>query len=410
MLFFHRVLYRAFTRLRLQLLHEKVRDIGNRYPIIYAALTSRVAPAIGASLSGLALGIYPASQLRITVTIYALVRSLELLYKSADAAGLTRRKPWWAGSWMVFALAQGQLLHSFVFDRDCFPDVYGSFILGNTHEYLQQKPENMSSKVVWPSHTQIVTALAEMARLNWPPFVSPILHPMSTRTLPPTIDSVITPITSRAHPATQHLSCALLHPSETSCFTPYLRQILLSFPHLARFFAMYYGALSLLSIKRFYHAPGPFVNHLSQQILKTTMVVSGSIATAWGSICLFNNIFPRTFLPQFRFFIGGLLGGSFAIIDNTNAGHANAMYTARTSINSLWKVGKKRGWWKGVSGGDVYVFAASLMALNMVYDWHRAGRVGKDSSMGITKVLRGEIEIGLQDPQPGNEQRAKIRE
>ena len=38
------------------------------------------------------------------------------------------------------------------------------------------------------------------------------------------------------------------------------------------------------------------------------------------------------------------------------------------SIDSLWKVGVKRGWWKSGKNGDVWVTVASLMLLNAVYE------------------------------------------
>lgn len=44
------------------------------------------------------------------------------------------------------------------------------------------------------------------------------------------------------------------------------------------------------------------------------------------------------------------------------------MATGKESLDSLWKVGKKRGWWNGVRGGDVWVFVASLMVINAVFE------------------------------------------
>jgi len=44
------------------------------------------------------------------------------------------------------------------------------------------------------------------------------------------------------------------------------------------------------------------------------------------------------------------------------------MYSARASIDSMWKVGRKRGWWRGVRGGDVGLFVASLMVVNVIYE------------------------------------------
>ncbi|RMZ79332.1 hypothetical protein DV737_g3427, partial [Chaetothyriales sp. CBS 132003] len=399
LLFFHRVLYRLFARLRLQLLHEKVRGIQSRHPRLYAVLTSRYAPAVAASLSGLALGICPSNQLRVTLAIYVASRACELAYDAADGLGLTKNKPSWLGSWTLFALAHGQLMHAFVFDRDCLPTAYASFIRGYAPEYIQQRPSDISAKVEWPSSDQIVDALAEMARLRWPPFVSPILHPNKATTLPPTVNPAITPITSRAHPALQHLSCALIHPSQTSCFMAYLRQNLLSFPQLGRFFTLYYGALSLLRIKGLFKAPVDFVNALAKQILRTTIAITGTISFSWGSICLFQYLLPRRLLPTFRFFLGGFLGGSFQLFDQTSTGHANTMYAARASADSLWKVGVKRKWWRPVKGGDVLLLVAAMAVYNIVYDLGRQREdlaVSKDRSMRIVKFLRGDNSTATQ--------------
>jgi hypothetical protein len=411
LLFFHRVLYRLFSRLRLQLLHEKVKSIQSRYPKFYAALTSKFAPAIGASLSGLALGICPSDQLRVTVAIFFACRALELTYGALDAYGYMKKKPWWLGSWLLFPLAQGQLLHAFVFDRDCFPEAYGSFILSNTPEYIQRRPADLSTKVIWPSQNQIVDGLAEMAKLKWPPFISPILHPLAPNTLPPTINTVLSPITSRAHPGLHHLSCALIHPSETSCFMAYLRQNLIAFPQIARFFTLYYGVFSLLRIRQIFKSPISFLNKLSKQVLQTTMAISTAIGASWGSICFFNAILPRKIMPQSRFFVGGFMAGTAILFDLTPSGYANSVYAARTSVDSLWKVGVKRRWWRPIKAGDVWLFVASLAVYNVVYDLNRKLPGGTDRAMSLVKVLRGEIELGLQRKKvevgDGNEEAAE---
>ncbi len=122
-LLLHRTLHRFFIRLRLRLLTDKASQLCARYPRLFRGFTSRIAPAIGASLAGFALGLYPSDQLRTTITIYTAARALEMLYNAVDRDGYLGSKPWWVGSWMLFPLAQGQLLHAFVFDRDCFPKV-----------------------------------------------------------------------------------------------------------------------------------------------------------------------------------------------------------------------------------------------------------------------------------------------
>lgn len=122
-LLLHRLLYRFFSRLRTNLLTKDAAPFRRRNTRISNSLTSRFAPAIGASLGGFALGIYPADQLRITIAIYIITRAAEFTYNTLENDGWFRNKPGWVGSWMLMPFATGQLLHAFVFDRDCFPKV-----------------------------------------------------------------------------------------------------------------------------------------------------------------------------------------------------------------------------------------------------------------------------------------------
>jgi hypothetical protein len=120
-LLLHRLLFRFFSRLRSNLLTKNAAPFRRRNPRISRSLTSRLAPAIGASLAGFALGVYPGGQLRLTIAIYVATRSLEFAYAALEGDGWFKDRPWWWGSWMLMPLATGQLLHAFVFDRDCFP-------------------------------------------------------------------------------------------------------------------------------------------------------------------------------------------------------------------------------------------------------------------------------------------------
>ena len=65
------------------------------------------------------------------------------------------------------------------------------------------------------------------------------------------------------------------------------------------------------------------------------------------------------------------------------------MYSARASIDSLWKVGIKRGWWTGVRNGDVWLFVASLMLVNVVYELDAKAVSGGILRKGLSS-LRGE--------------------
>ena len=65
------------------------------------------------------------------------------------------------------------------------------------------------------------------------------------------------------------------------------------------------------------------------------------------------------------------------------------MYTARMSIDSLWKVGSKRGWWKGVKNGDVLLFVVSLATVNALYEVSPRSINSGVARKGLG-VLRGE--------------------
>ncbi|KAK0707703.1 hypothetical protein B0H67DRAFT_588404 [Lasiosphaeris hirsuta] len=400
-LLMYRLLFRFFTRLRAHLLDPSAAPFRKRNPRTANTLTSPYAPAVGASLAGLALGVYPSQQLRVSVAIYTLFRALEFGWNCAEENGMVwgwekgvngrpdkkRARPWWWGSWMLQPFAFGQLLHAVVFDRDCFPASYGDFIFKHSTTYLHPKPADFPVSITWPKTNQIVDSLAQMARLSWPAFVSPVLFPNKEDILPSTL-TAIAPITSGAHPLITALSCATLHPSDPSCSRTYLTFWLRSFPPLTRVLLLIYSAMLLPRFKALYHFPLSTLHKLVSQALRMSAFVTGSIATAWSSICFFQTWFPRTFLPTQRFFLGGFLAGFWAFMERRR-GRGVFLYSTKVSVDSLWKVGVKRRWWRAMKGGDVWVFVLALMLTGVVYE--RDARAVKEGSWrkGISWV-RGE--------------------
>ena len=130
---------------------------------------------------------------------------------------------------------------------------------------------------------------------------------------------------------------------------------------------------------------------LAKRILRTAAFLTGAIGTSWGSICFFQYLLPRTLLPSARWFLGGFLGGMWGFVDR-KGGEGHFMYSMRLSIDSFWKVGVKRGYWKGVNGGDVAVFVAGLAVMNVVYEQRRSA-IGGGMGKGIG-WLRGEDLFG----------------
>jgi len=383
-LLFHRFLYRFLKRLRSSLLTENGEPFRRRNTRISKLLTSRLAPAVGASFAGFFLSIYPSSPLRTTIAIYVFSRALEFTYNHLEDLGYFKNRPWWFGSWLLMPAATGQLLHAFVFDRDCFPESYGSFILKYSGTYVHRRPKDCSPKLAWPRTYEIVDSLAEISRLRWPPFVSPILFPAKKNPLPQSL-TAISPITSPAHPRTTNLSCALLHPHDPSCLRTYLTFYLRAFPSIARFFTIIFGALSLLRYRSFIKEPIPALNRLAKSILRMSLFITGAIGTAWGSICFFQQVLPRKFLPTQRWFLGGFLGGLWAFLER-KSGRSDFLYSARLSLDSLWKVGVKHGWWKSVRGGDVYLFVGSLMVIQALYEVNTKSVSGAAVRKGLSWV------------------------
>ncbi|KAI0477157.1 hypothetical protein GGR56DRAFT_391820 [Xylariaceae sp. FL0804] len=379
-LLLYRLLFRFLTRLRAHLLDATSEPFRTRNPRTSNALTSAYAPALGASLAGLALGIYPSSQFRVTVTITVVFRVLEWAWNLLEDEGLIwgwktrpggkgmvkRERPWWWGTWMLQPFAFGQLLHATVFDRESAPVGYVNFIFKRTSEYLHKPPENLPAGVNWPSAWEIADSLALMAKQNWPPFVSPTLFP-DQPTLPANLTTVA-PLAAHAHPLITSLSCATLHPSDPSCLRTYISFWARSFPRLARFFLLLGSVMVLPKYKMLYNAPLALVRRLLSRALSMSAFTAGSISTAWASICLFQNYLPRALLPTQRFFLGGFLAGLWAFVERRD-GKGVFLYSARTSVDSLWKVGAKRRWWRApVRGGDVWLVVAALAVAGAVYE------------------------------------------
>ncbi|CAI4211704.1 unnamed protein product [Parascedosporium putredinis] len=306
---------------------------------------------------------------------FAIFRALEFTWNMCEEEGLVwglkpggkgkKERPWWFGSWMLQPFAFGQLLHAVTFDRDCFPMPFGNFIFGNSTAYLHDRPAGFPSHIKWPGTYDVVDSLARMAKLNWPPFRPPL-------------------ITS--------LACATLHPGDPSCLRTYLTFWLRSFPPLARFFLFFYSVLAFPRFGALYNSPVQTLNRILARALRSSTFVTGSISTAWASICVFQSWFPKSFLATQRFFLGGFLAGLWAWVER-RSGRGVFLYSARASVDSLWKVGVKRRWWRGMKGGDVWVFVLALMATGVVYERDRKAIKEGNWRKGVSWV-RGE---GLRD-------------
>lgn len=130
---------------------------------------------------------------------------------------------------------------------------------------------------------------------------------------------------------------------------------------------MVFGIFSIRRYRNFLAQPGNELYSLAARVVRMTTFITAAIGSSWGSICLFQHLFPGNFLPTRRWYLGGFLSGLWAFIAR-KGGRSNFLYSVRLSIDSTWKVGTKRGWWKGVRNGDVWIFVMALALTGAVYE------------------------------------------
>lgn len=93
LLLLHRLLYRFFARLRVNLTLPQARAFRVKHRRVSRAFLSPFAPAVGASLAGAALAVHPSGERRITAAVWMFVKACESLWNVAEAEGRIDR-PW----------------------------------------------------------------------------------------------------------------------------------------------------------------------------------------------------------------------------------------------------------------------------------------------------------------------------
>lgn len=100
-----------------------------------------------------------------------------------------------------------------------------------------------------------------------------------------------------------------------------------------------------------------------------------------------------------------MLGGLWGFVVRRDA-RGEFLYGARASLDSLWKVGRKRGWWRGIRGGDVGLFVVSLGVINVVYERDARALRSGGIRRGVS-YIRGE---GFRDWVAEEDKRIKDKE
>ncbi|KAM0748928.1 hypothetical protein T439DRAFT_382026 [Meredithblackwellia eburnea MCA 4105] len=323
-------------------------------------------------------------QRRITMALYAFTRAIQGGFDAGARKGVIPKAlaegRWWFGGHLLFAISNGILLHAFVFNSEQFPAAYSNFILKYSSAYLPVAPPSYpvpsaATKVLpWPHPRQIVDGITSCSRARYPPYVSPTLHPDTAGHSPLPIPSSLKPIlTELTHPGHKNLTCAILHPTEISCWTTFDGFVKDEFKGAAKFF----GALSLIGAalrwKKTLKDPEGAIFRIVLGTITSSSFLSLAIGTAWSTICLFQQYLPKSFIPTKRFYLQGFLAGLWvSLVDIGMNGASRAtdlgMYTARMAIQCAWEVWVKQGKVKNIKNGDVLYFAISIGTLLSMYE------------------------------------------
>jgi hypothetical protein len=123
---------------------------------------------------------------------------------------------------------------------------YGDFILNYSSSYITPRPPTVSPTQHWPNRYQIVDSLITISEMKHPKFYSPTIYPSAT--LPDSL-ALVEPLVTTAHPGIGDLSCAVLHPNESSCLKVFGQFVGTEWGRLGKFVAVVYALIGLATYR-----------------------------------------------------------------------------------------------------------------------------------------------------------------
>ncbi|EST09712.1 Transmembrane protein [Kalmanozyma brasiliensis GHG001] len=374
----YKVLLTRLTAIRLHLL-SKTRaadDVDDKRLVRLLQSVSLVTFSAALAASSV-LAAFPIPSLRRSMALWLGTKAIENLYthlrsiKSRTVAWI----PNWIGGGFFYALSNGQLLWTFLFEPSCFPTSYGRVILARSTSYIPPRPAGLPTSIPWPAPRDIADTIATLSTPTstsaaYPGFKAPVLSGLTPAKYPTTRHALINPILdyAPAHPAHTRLLCAILHPTEPSCSRNFLSFFAREWQASAKFVAAFTALTQLLSYKKVLKDPETALFRFALAVVQGATVISGSIGTAWGLTCFFQQYLPRTFLPTTRYFLNGFLSSVFILAVPKARRAQLGSYVTRQSLDAAWGVGKRRGWWNGVRQGETVLLALGLATLTSLYE------------------------------------------
>ncbi|KAK9364866.1 hypothetical protein V1509DRAFT_634964 [Lipomyces kononenkoae] len=362
----YRLLYKFTMSLHTGIASAEARKFRRRHRRIARTLRSAYfVPFTSGILSGSLLCLHPAGMVRSYVAFYSATLAMEYMFNyitmNKGFAFLRQQ----AGVWILFPFSMAQLLYTFTYDPDCCNNSFKNLMMKFAPNYILLRPANYPEDLSWPTPVEIFDSVKNITLERYPPFNSPILHPDSYAL--PSNFRLIDPIVSQAHPGISHLSCALIHPYEDSCFRNFAKTSLTQFFQFAKYTGGIYALLSLVSYKKFKFNMKQESATVLKNFLRTNTFLTMTTATAWAGLCASQYILPNKLIPQYRIKVIGFLAGLWAFIDRIN-GRTKFIPVARMAFESYWKSLVKHKKIRTIAHGDIFVFAVSLALIMTVYD------------------------------------------
>ncbi|KAK9455271.1 hypothetical protein V1511DRAFT_499958 [Dipodascopsis uninucleata] len=365
MLIVYRIMFKVTSNIHRRVTYPQAKAFRRKYKKVATIIKSDSFPSTASGfLAGLCLIFHKEDKIRTAVTFYVATLAAEALYDSVMSDIDYKIMGHKLESWMLFPLSYGQLFYSFIYERDCCPESFKRFMIFFSPERISQVPDYYPKDLPYPSETQILDSLTEIIRDKCPPFNSPILYPNSY--VLPSKYQVIDPIVSQAHPGIRHLSCALLHPYESSCLMSYINDSASTFKHFARYTLPLYGIIMILKSRKLITSQAS-VSVLLSEFIRSTLFISMIVSTSWAGICNSQQEMQANRISSARIRLVGFVAGLWACIDKSY-GRAKYIPIARMGFETYLKSLKQKGYIKNVRHGDVIVFAISFAILMRIFN------------------------------------------
>ncbi|KIS71636.1 uncharacterized protein UMAG_00077 [Mycosarcoma maydis] len=382
----YRALLSRLTTLRLSLLSRARKvdelDLSITRDRIRASLlrvlnSAGLVPFTACLVASSVLSLFPITSVRRSLALWFSTKAVESVYVHLRAVNsrLVSWVPDFIGGGFFYALANGQLLWTFLFEPSCFPDSYGRVILARSTSYIPPRPATLPTSIAWPASRDIADTIAALSTPSataaaYPAFKAPVLSALTPPKYPTSKYTLINPVLdyAPAHPAHSRLLCAVLHPTQPSCLKNLLSFFATEWQASAKLVALFTAISQLLSYKKLLNDPETALFKFALAVVQGATVISGSIGTAWGLTCFFQQYLPRTLFPRARYFLNGFLSSVFILAVPQARRAQLGSYTTRQSLNALWGVAEKRGWCKSVTHADTFLLSLGLATLVAMYE------------------------------------------